>query len=96
MARCWAGGMTPCVDRILIGVEHRLFPIHGGDFLPQGCGALTTAVADMEGEDLARSSIHGNPDPLAVRLLAHKAPELVQLGLQPLQDHRRGTSAGLT
>src|SRR5215813_6708731 len=45
----------------------------------------------MKRNDLASSNIHRNPHPVSVRLLPDKAPELVQLGLQPLQDHRQGT-----
>src|SRR5215813_11271872 len=76
-----------CVDRILIGVEDCLFLIHGGDFVPERFTTQATTVADMKGDNLARSGVHGNPDPLPVRLGADKAPELVQLGLQLLQDH---------
>src|SRR5262249_51721093 len=83
------------VDCVLVGVEYRLLLIHGWESLPESGGALATAVADVEGEDLACSRLHGNPDPLAVRLLAHQAPELLPLGPQPLQDHRRGTSCWL-
>jgi hypothetical protein len=35
------------------------------------------AITDMEGNDLARRGIHRYPDPLPVRLLPDKAPELV-------------------
>src|SRR5262245_59559026 len=78
------------VDDIVIRVERRLFPILGREFLPEGCGTLTTTVTHVESDDLARRRIHRNPDPLPVCLLAYEAPELIQLGLQPLQDHLPG------
>ena len=53
------------------------------------------AVPDIEGNDLARRGIHRDPDPLAVRLLAHEAPELVRLGFQPMQDHSLGARCRL-
>ena len=83
-------GNNPRVDDILIGGERRVFLIPGGNFLPPGLGALATAVDDVRGNDLAGRSIHGNPCPLPVLLLPHIAPQLVQLCLRPLQDHRRG------
>ena len=58
--------------------------------LPQGLAALATAVAHVEGKDLPSRGIPRNPDPLPVRLLAHKAPELVYLGFQAMQDHALG------
>jgi hypothetical protein len=42
----------------------------------------------MEGNDLPGRGIHGDPHPVPIRLLAHEAPQLVELGFQPLQDHR--------
>jgi hypothetical protein len=41
----------------------------------------------MEGDHLAGVGVQRAPYPVAVRFLAHEAPELVELGLQPLQDH---------
>src|SRR5262249_52453745 len=49
----------------------------------------------MESDDLPGRGVHRNPHPVAVRLLPHKAPELVQLGLQPLHHHRQGTALWL-
>lgn len=51
---------------------------------------MATAVADVEGKDLASRGVHRNSDPVAVCLRAHKAPELIHFGLQSLQDHCRG------
>jgi hypothetical protein len=51
--------------------------LYGRKLLPQGLCTLTTAVTDMEGNDLVSCGIHGNPDPLPVRFLPDKAPELV-------------------
>jgi hypothetical protein len=41
----------------------------------------------VEGDDVARQSIHSNPHPLPVCFPADEAPELVYLGFQPMQDH---------
>ena len=52
-----------------------------GELLPQSQSALTTAVPDMESDDLVSCDIHGNPDPLPIRFLPDEALELVELGL---------------
>jgi hypothetical protein len=39
------GGMSPRVHYIVIRIERGQFLAHGGNLLPQGCGALATAVA---------------------------------------------------
>ena len=85
-------GNDTCVDCVLIRIEQGALLIHGGNLVPQGFGALATAVPDMEGDDLTGRGVQRNPDPLLVLLLPHKAPELVQLGLQPLYDHRWGAT----
>ena len=78
------GGNDARVSGLMIHIEYSVLLILGGNLLPQGCGALTATVANVEGTDLPDGGVHGNPNPVPVRLLAHQAPGLVQLGLQPL------------
>src|SRR5262249_41650969 len=49
----------------------------------------------LEGNELACLLVHGNPDPERVRLLLHKAPQLVCLHLQPPKPHFTGGRNGL-
>ena len=93
MAPSWRN--DSCVDRVLICVEPGLLLIHGRNHLPQHLSALATTVANVEGKDLTGGAVHRNPDPVAVRLLPHTAPELVELSLQPVQDHCLRARGGL-
>ena len=43
----------------------------------------------MKGKDLAAASIQGQPQPLRVRLFAHKAPEFVRFNLQGMDEEER-------
>ena len=83
------GTMLSCrnhsfVDDIVIRVEQRRFPLHSGKVSPEVFSTGLAAVPDIKSNDLARCGIHRDPAPLAVRLLAHEAPALVQLSLQAL------------
>jgi hypothetical protein len=46
-----------------------LFTIDQGDSGPESFGPVTTAIADVNGNDLARLRIHRVPDPLLVGFL---------------------------
>ena len=72
------------VDLILIRIERGPLLIHSGNLFPQGDRTLATAVADVEGNDLVDGGVYGNPDPLPVCFVPHKAPELVYIGLRPM------------
>src|SRR4051794_23894331 len=80
------GGNNPCISRIVIRVEHRVLLIRGWNLRPQNLRALATTITDMEGSDLAGIGIHGNPDPVTVRLLTHEAPELIHLSSTELEN----------
>jgi hypothetical protein len=69
-----AGGNDLRVDRRVIRREQSRLRIHGGNFLPQGPGTLATAVAHVEGEDLAGRGVQGYLNPLPIHLLATKLP----------------------
>jgi hypothetical protein len=78
------------VSGIVICVEKCPLPICSRQIGPELLSAGLATVADVKGDDLAGVGVHRNPHPLPVCLLTYEAPELVQLGLQPLQDYRRG------
>jgi len=70
----------------LIRVKSGVSTIRLGNLAPQLPGTLATAITHMEGDDLARPDIHGQPYPLLVGLLLHKAGHLVGFNLQALDD----------
>ena len=72
-------GNDTLIDFVTICIEHSLFLIPPRDLFPQGLRALAAPVPHVEGEDLARQSIHSNPHPLPVCFPADEAPELVYL-----------------
>src|SRR5689334_5160660 len=70
-------GNDPAVGCIGIGVKRRVLAIGRRKLVPPLPRALAAAVADVEGQDLPALGIQGQPQPLRVRLFAHKAPEFV-------------------
>ena len=82
------GRNDPVVGGVMIRVEQRVRSVHSGNLPPQRGGALAASVADRDYDDLASRGVHGNLDPVPVRLRTDKAPELIPFSLQPLQDHR--------
>jgi hypothetical protein len=44
------------------------------------------AIAHVKGKDLASVGVQGNPHPPPIRLLPDKAPALIHLGFQAMQD----------
>ena len=61
--------------------------VHQGHLGPQLFGSLTTAVAHVQRDALARLCIQSHPQPWLVRLLSYTAPQLVSFGFQPPNDH---------
>ena len=80
----------PGLDRILIGIEHRLLTGHRGQIRPQLLRTLVTAIPDMEGKDLPCLFVHGDPHPLLVSLFRHEAPHLIRFHLQTPDGHLPG------
>ena len=72
---------------VLIRVERGLLTVHQRDLRPQLFGTITTAIPDVKGDDLAGPGIHGDPDPLLVRLLPYKAPHLIGFSFQLPNDY---------
>jgi hypothetical protein len=60
--------------RIVVRMEYRLLTIPLRNVGLQLFGAVPTAVPDVEGNDLARLPVPGNPHPLRVGLLLHETP----------------------
>ena len=54
---------------------------------PQSLGTLTAAITPVKRNDLARLGIHGDPAPLLVCFLLHKAGYLVRFHFQALNHH---------
>jgi len=71
---------------ILIRVERGLLTVHHQDLRLQLWGTLTTAIPDVNGDDLAGPGINGDPDPRLVRLLSDNAPHLIRFGFQLPND----------
>jgi hypothetical protein len=88
----WGGGPDTRIHCRAIPIEPSVPLIYSRNPLPQGLGTLAAAAPDLEGDDLPGRGIHRKPDPVPVRFLPPEAPQLVQLGLQLLQDHRRGAA----
>ena len=71
------------VDFILICMEGSLFTVHQEDLGPRLFGAVSTAITHAKRNDLAACGIQGDPNPLPVGLLLHKAPHLIGFGFEP-------------
>jgi len=76
-------------------MEHRLFPVDHRHLGPELLATRTTPISHMKRNDLAGGRVHGDPDPLLVRLLLHKAPPLIGFGFEPGHHHRSGTCGEL-
>jgi hypothetical protein len=74
---------------VLIRMESGLLTVHQRDLGPQLFGTVTTAIPDMERNDLTRLGVHGDPNRLLIRFLLHKAPHLI--GFQLPNHHVGGT-----
>ena len=75
------------VDLISIGVERGLLLIDRWELRPELFPTRTTPVAHVKRNDLTRLGIHRHPEPLLVRLLRHKAPQLIRFGFQLSNHH---------
>jgi len=75
--------------------ERRPLLIHSGDFLPEFFTALTTTVADMEGQHLACLGRQRDPEPRPGRSLPDDAPPLVGFRFSPAKGHCVAAGDGL-
>ncbi len=67
---------------ILVRVKYGVLLVDLRDFDPERFGTLPTAITDVKRNDLTALGVHGQPDPLLVGLLLHKAPHFVGFGLK--------------
>jgi hypothetical protein len=74
------------VHHLLIRVQHGVLALCSRNLGPQALGTLAAAIPAMEGHHLTRLGIHGDPDPLRVRLLVDKTGHFIRFHLQAL-DH---------
>jgi hypothetical protein len=82
-------GNHPVVDLIAICIERGLLLIDRWDLRPELFPTLTTPIAHVKRNDLARLRVHSDPEPLLVRPLPDEAPHLVGFGFQ-LPNHHVG------
>jgi len=54
----------PCVDGILVGIEHCPLAVHRGQVVPQLFRTVITTISHMKRNDLARLLVCGDSDPL--------------------------------
>jgi len=57
------------IDLILVRMERRLFTVYHRHIGPERLAALPTPIPHVEGNDLARLGIHGDPPPWLVGFL---------------------------
>jgi hypothetical protein len=79
----------------LIRVKRGVLTVRVRDLGPQVLGTLVAAIADVKGNDLTGLGIHGDPDPLFVGLLLHKAGHFIGFHLQASQHDVTVPSDGL-
>ena len=70
------------VHFILVRVKSGVFMINLRNLSPQGVGVFTAPIAHVKRNDLARSGVHGQPNPLFVGLFLNEAPHFVAFSLQ--------------
>jgi hypothetical protein len=79
----------------LICVKRGVLTVGLRNLRPQVLGTRVAAIAHVKGNDLAGLGIHGDPHPLLVGFLLHKAGEFIGFHLKPLYQHIVGTGDGL-
>jgi len=67
---------------ILIRMEYGVLLIDRRDLTPQDFGTRAAPIAHVKRDNLTRGGVHGQPDPLLVGLLLHKAPHFVGFGFE--------------
>jgi hypothetical protein len=80
----------PFIDGILVRMKRRLCTVEQRNIGLEFLAALVATISHMKRNALAGGRIHGDPDPLFVRLLLYKAPHLISFGFQTGQEHRWG------
>src|SRR5688572_4274769 len=75
------------VGFVSICMERGLFTVYQRALSPQLFGTGATPITYVKRDDLAGVDVHGDPNPLLVGLLLHKAPHLIGFGFQLPDDH---------
>ena len=75
------------VHFILVRVKDGVLLIDRGALAPQGFGTLAATMAHVKRHNLTRCGVHGQPDPLLVGLLLHKAPHCVGFSLELVNQY---------
>jgi hypothetical protein len=81
------GGNYPCVHHILIGVKRGGLTIDLRNLCPQSLGTLTATITHVKGNHLTCLGVHGEPNPLLVRLPLDEAGHFVGFHCKPLNHH---------
>ena len=80
----------PSVDRLWLRIACRPLTVHRRQIRPQRLRARVIAIPDMEGQDVPRLLVHGDPPPWLVRFFRHDAPYLIHFHLQTPDEHFPG------
>ncbi len=75
------------VHHVLVRVKGGVLLLDCGNLRPQRFGALPTTIAHMKRNNLATLGVHGEPNPLLIGLLLHKAPHFVGFGLKFINQY---------
>src|SRR5215467_13556343 len=75
------------VHFILVRVKDGVLLIDLGDLAPQRFGTLAAPIAHVKRNNLTRCGVHGQPDPLLISLLLHKAPHFLGFSLELVQQY---------
>jgi hypothetical protein len=89
------GGNHSFVHDVLICIKCRVLPISRRNLRPQALGTRAAAVTDVKGNHLTRRGVHGDPNPLLVRVLRHEAAHFICFHLQASDHDVAVTSDGL-
>jgi hypothetical protein len=97
LARQLAGSSVQCggtyafIHHILITVKRGVLTVRQRHFRPQSLGTLGAANIHVKGNHLVCLGVHGEPNPLLIRLLLDKVAHFVGFHLKALNPHVLGT-----
>ena len=72
IARYYGAGITPFVHHVSIGIKRGMLTVRSGNLCPQALGTHAVTISDVQGNHLARLGLHGELEPLLMRLLSHE------------------------
>jgi hypothetical protein len=75
------------IHHILIRVKRGVLTVGLRNLGPQVLGTRVAAIAHVQGHDLAGLGIHGDPHPLLVRFLLHKAGQFIAFHCKSLDQY---------